>query len=206
MMWRFVSISKSGMLRPPRARQTIRHDSLLRQLSAPGRIAMMTAEHHGTLTCGEGFLCRRIATRSIPPGFEPSSGAGACAAPRRLRRGRGGTARCCSSWRVLVPALVLPEAAPFVRRPSSAGRWSGPRPARRETTWTGAVVEVGWPPLRRHGVDAELLCLRAMLRLEIATPPRALRRPGRRGRCALLAEPLAASAPAMSRSAARRCR
>ncbi|MEI6240756.1 MAG: hypothetical protein WCR51_10225 [Planctomycetia bacterium] len=74
---------------------------------------------------------------------------------------------------VLLPAIVLPEAAPFVRR--LVVGWSLERAAACEARddVRGAVAEVG-RALRWHGVDAELLCLRATLRLEDRDAPGAL--------------------------------
>jgi tetratricopeptide (TPR) repeat protein len=66
---------------------------------------------------------------------------------------------------VLLPAIVLPEAVPFVR-PLVVG-WALERAAACEARSDigGAVAAVG-RALRWQGADAELLCLRAMLRLE----------------------------------------
>lgn len=138
----------------------------------------MAVVHPGTLSCGEGFLMRYDRDGfPIPPDFEPTMGVGeeAGGAPRRTVTRSG--------WKrlvllgivagVLVPALVLPEAAPFVRR--LVVGWSLERAAACEARddVPGAVVEVG-RALRWHGVDAELLCLRAMLRLEDRDAPGAL--------------------------------
>lgn len=105
----------------------------------------------------------------IPPDFERPRAA--ADADMLVPRGRG----AWPGWKrlvvlglvggVLLPAIVLPEAAPFVRR--LVVGWSLERAAACEARDDvhGAVVEVG-RALRWQGVDAELLCLRAMLRLE----------------------------------------
>jgi len=113
----------------------------------------------------------------VPPGFEPTP-------PTPDRDGpapRSG--RSWPAWKrlvllglvagVLLPAIVLPEAAPLVRQ--LVVGWSLERAAACEARddVRGAVVEVG-RALRWHGVDAELLCLRAMLRLEDRDAPGAL--------------------------------
>jgi tetratricopeptide (TPR) repeat protein len=113
----------------------------------------------------------------VPPGFEPTP----------TTPDRDGSAphrgRSWPAWKrlvllglvagVLLPAIVLPEAAPFVRQ--LVVGWSLERAAACEARddVRGAVVEVG-RALRWHGVDAELLCLRAMLRLEDRDAPGAL--------------------------------
>lgn len=113
----------------------------------------------------------------IPPDFEPAPAGDERELP---------AARRSASWPgwkrlvlvgvvagVLVPAIVLPELAPFVRR--LVVGWSLERAAACEARddVPGAVAEMG-RALRWHGVDAELYCLRAMLRLEDRDAPGAL--------------------------------
>ena len=74
---------------------------------------------------------------------------------------------------VLVGAILAPEVLPLVRL--AVVNWSLERAAACEARGDigGAVVELG-RALRWHGPDAELLCLRAMLRLEDRDAPGAL--------------------------------
>jgi tetratricopeptide (TPR) repeat protein len=106
----------------------------------------------------------------IPPDFEPLRAAG----DARETDGHA-VPRTGAGWKrlavmglvagVLLPAIVLPEAVPFVR-PLVVG-WALERAAACEARSDigGAVAAVG-RALRWQGADAELLCLRAMLRLE----------------------------------------
>ncbi|NBT12965.1 MAG: hypothetical protein EBS56_05195 [Planctomycetia bacterium] len=105
----------------------------------------------------------------IPPGFdaEPPS-APRAAAPRTAggppRRG-GKRAVLVAVALALLGAIALPEALPLVRH--LVVNWSLERAAAREARNDigGAVAELG-RALRWHGPDADLLCSRAMLRLE----------------------------------------
>ncbi|NDC54466.1 MAG: hypothetical protein EBZ74_09315 [Planctomycetia bacterium] len=113
----------------------------------------------------------------IPPDFDlqpagdAAGGPGPVAGRAPGRRGKrwliGGAAVA------VVAAIVLPEALPLVRQ--AVVSWSLERAAAREARDDigGAVVELG-RALEWHGADADLLCLRALLRLEDRDAPGAL--------------------------------
>ena len=106
----------------------------------------------------------------IPPDFEPMPAAlgGAVTGRPSPPRERKGWKRLVVVGLVaglLLPAIILPEVVPFVR-PLVVG-WALERAAACEarSDLGGAVAAVG-RALRWQGADAELLCLRAVLRLE----------------------------------------
>ena len=114
----------------------------------------------------------------IPPDFEPmpATRGGGEAGRRDAPRERNGWKRLVVVGIVaglLLPAIILPEVVPFVR-PLVVG-WALERAAACEARSDigGAVAAVG-RALRWQGADAELLCLRAMLRLEDRDAPGAL--------------------------------
>lgn len=118
----------------------------------------------------------------IPPDFEPV--ADPFAGDPRMARAAAPPARRPSGSRkrllvlglaaaVLVPAVVVPELLPAVRR--TVVEWSLERAAMREARndLGGAIADLG-RALRWHGDDVDLLCMRAMLRLEDGDPRGAL--------------------------------
>lgn len=110
----------------------------------------------------------------IPPDFESSrDGLAAPAGRGTPRRGWKRLAVLGLVAGVLLPAIIVPEALPLVRQ--LVVGWSLERAAAREARNDigGAVVELG-RAIRWQGADPELLCLRAMLRLEDQDAPGAL--------------------------------
>ncbi|MFM8498340.1 MAG: hypothetical protein ACKOEM_22895, partial [Planctomycetia bacterium] len=112
----------------------------------------------------------------IPPDFEPSGAARGFLEAGGRRATKRGWKRLVVGGLVLgllLPAVVLPQTLPFVRR--LVVGWALERAAACEARSDigGAVTELG-RAIRWHGVDAELLCMRAMLRLEDRDAPGAL--------------------------------
>lgn len=109
----------------------------------------------------------------IPPDFEfrsdgsPEDGLSGPAAPARPARSgsRKRMLLVALAAAGLLPAVVGPELMPTIRR--AVVEWSLERAAEREarSDVAGAVGDVS-RALRWHGDDVELLCMRAMLRLE----------------------------------------
>ena len=106
----------------------------------------------------------------IPPVFDGEPlrrSAGEPPLPAAPVRGRRASKRIVlvGAAAALLGAIVLPEAMPLVRQ-AMVG-WALERAAACEARNDigGAVAALG-RALRWHGADAELLCLRAMLRLE----------------------------------------
>jgi len=104
----------------------------------------------------------------IPPDFEPhaaeTAAAGVGAEPKR----RGGWKRFALVGLVaglLLPAILLPEALPLARRLVVGVALERAAACEARSDIGGAVTELG-RAIRWHGADAELLCMRAMLRLE----------------------------------------